>query len=257
MIKGESFLERTTFLFNIIIRMIVPPFYSFERLEKYCKACVKKNPRAYFPRSFLAGLYKDYKKNEEAKKEYDEIKLLGYMADDDWLNMGEVLFGKKDYQGVIETLAPIIDKNPRHKNANWFLGISYMKKEDYQNAVVYLERATSTGSKQYEDYWHLGFCYDHLGKLEKANEFYYKALVMKSSLELRQNIASVHVRLAQFFLDTDLERAEIELKKALAIHPDNAEATRILEGIRKIKGIDAKIAEKEKGLTANDSVCTD
>jgi len=255
--KRESFFEGIILPTILSLKMLIPPFYSFKRLEQSCKTWLKRNPEASYPRSFLADLYRFYGKNEEAKQEYMELKHLSYMKDSDILGLSEVLFRLEDYQGVIETLALIIDKYSRHKNANWYLGISYMKKEDYQKAVVYLEKVISVGKKRYEDYWHLGFCYDRLGQFEKAHGAYYKALAMKDSKELRQNIASVHIRIAQSFLDADLNSAERELKKALDVYPGNAEAIRVLEGIQGIKGIDAIITEKEKELTANDSACTD
>jgi protein O-GlcNAc transferase len=230
--KRETYFERIVFITITILKMLIPPVYSLEKLEKYCRSRIKKNPKAYSPRSFLAQLYKDYKKNEEAKREYEEIKLLGHMTDEDWLNLGEVLFRLEDYQGVIETLAPIIDKYPRHKNANYCLGISYMKKEDFQNAVVYIEKLLVAGNRRYEDYWHLGFCYSHIGKLEEANEAYYKAFVMKpDSKELRHNIAANHVSIGRSFLDTDVVRAEREFKRALEINPGDSEAARMLVNI--------------------------
>lgn len=194
----KTFIEKRIFLINIFFRMLLPPIYSFERLERYCKERIEKNPKSYLPRWFLAGLYKDFKKNEAAKKEYQEIKKMGYMTPKDSLSLGEVLFRLEDYHGVIETISPIIHKYPKHKNANWHLGRSYMKIGECQKAAIYLERVILSGSKRYEDYWHLGDCYHYIGQFEKARAQYSKALSLKpDSQRLKENIASIDSRLRQ------------------------------------------------------------
>lgn len=192
----KAFIKKRIFLINVLLKMLIPPFYSFDRLEKYCKKRIMKNPKFYLPRWFLAGLYKDYKKDREAKNEYLEIKQLGQMDDKDYLGLGEVLFRLEEYDGVVDTLVPVIDKFPKHKNANWCLGRSYMKKEEYQKAAIYLEKVILAGSTRYEDYWHLGYCYDRVGKLIKAKEHYSNALSLKpDAQELKQNIAAIESKL--------------------------------------------------------------
>lgn len=247
MYKNETILNRVSFLIVIALKMLTPPIYSLERLEKYCREQIEKHPKAYSPRSFLAQLYKDYKKDEESMKEYEELKLLGYMEDDDWLNLGEILFRLENYQSVIETLAHIIDKYSKNKNANWFLGISYEKKGDYQKAVVYLKRIIAAGSRLYEGYWHLGICYSHLRNIEGAIDAYRKALAINSdSIELKKNLASVYIRRGQSLLDKDIKLAEQEFKKSLDIDPGNSEAIRILDDIPQLKKMKLIIEQANK-----------
>ena len=196
MYKGETYWGIVIFANITIFKILTPPVYSLERLEKHCRSWIKKYPMAYSPRWFLAQLYKDYKKNEEAKKEYEEIQLLGYMTDKDRIDFGEVLFRLENYQGAIQTLISVIDKYPRHKNANYFLGINYMKKEEFEKASVYLEKVILAGSRRYEDYWHLGFCFGNSGQLEKAREAYQNALILKpDSIELKKNLESIQMRI--------------------------------------------------------------
>lgn len=112
------------------------------------------------------------------------------MTTEDSLGLGEVLFRLEDYHGVIATMSPIVDKYLKHKNANWYLGRSYMKTGEYQKAAIYLEKVILAGSKRYEDYWHLGDCYHYIGQFEKAREHYSKALSLKpDSQELKENKA--------------------------------------------------------------------
>lgn len=244
----KNLLDSIKFLIVITIKMLTPPIYSFERLENYCKYQIKRNPQGNSPRRFLAGLYKDYKKNEEAKNEYLELTNLGYMSDKDWLNFGEVLCRLEDNEGVIKSLKLIIDKYPKNINANWCLGISYMNKEKYQNAVIYLERAVLAGNNRYEDFWRLGTCYLKIGNLEKAEKEYSKALSLKSdSDELKQNLASIHLKKGQNLLDSNFDKAENEFRKALDLNPNGEEVLRILRNIEEIRKKD-KLLERQKIL---------
>lgn len=240
--RGEKFLERASFLVGIVFRMLIPPFYFFDRLEKYSKARIKKNPKAYSPMLFLANLYKDYKKYEDSRKGFLEIKRLGYLDEDDILVLAEVLCRLQDYHAVIDILSPIIDKYPQKINANWCLGISYMKRNDFQKAVFYLQKIIDAGIKRFEDYWHLGYCYSQIGKLEEAKDAYSQALYLKpDSHELKQNIASIYLRKGYTFLDSDLAMAEKEFEKARGINPDDRKIMGILESVRKIEEKDSII----------------
>lgn len=196
--KKEGFFEGIVLPATLILKMLIPPFNSLRRLEKACKAWLRRNPEASFPMSFLADLYRFYEKNEEAKQEYMKLKHLGSMSDSDRLGLGEVLFRLEDYHGVIENASPILDKYPKRKNANWYLGRSYMKIGEYQKAAIYMENVILAGSKRYEDYWHLGDCYHYTGQFKKAREQYSKALSLNpGSQELKENIASIDSKLQQ------------------------------------------------------------
>lgn len=267
--KGETLFARIHFVVAIVLKMLTPPMYSLERLEQYCRSRLARNSRAYLPRWFLAGLYKDYQRHEEARNEYLEIKRLGYMGHQDLLGYAEVLFRLKDVDGVIETLAPTTDKYPQDRDANWYLGVCYIEKEDFEKAAHYLEKAVQTRRRHrvdywrpqfwvayllervkrsidvyrkggYEDYWRLGCCYDRLGQLNKAIEAYSAALVLKpDSGDVRRNMALAYIKSGQSFIPSDLEAAEREVRKALDVDPDNAEAVTLLEKLDRLKKLSA------------------
>ena len=181
-----------------MLKIISPPTFALERLEKYCKSRIKKNPGAYFPRVALAEIYKYYKKYEEAREQYKEIMFSGEMRDIDYINYGEVLFRLKAYDSAVEIFFHVIDKHPHNKIANWCMGNSLMIIGEYDRAVVYLERLLLAGSKRDVDYWTLARCYDGLGELEKAKTAYTKALTLKpDSVELKEDLASINRRLQE------------------------------------------------------------
>jgi len=189
----------------------------------------------------MADLYRFYKKNEEAKEQYLEIRRLGYMTERDQLNFTEVLFRLQDYRGIIETLLPIINKYPLHADANFHLGISLMKLGDYDKASRFLQKVILAGRKRFEDYWWLGYCFDQLGDLENAEEVYRKALQLNPHApDLKQNIVSIYIRKAKKLLDTDLEAAKEEVRKALEVSPANPQAAEFLDNLTKLQLLDHK-----------------
>ncbi len=225
----ETIFERTKFAFLIGLKMLSPPIYSFSRLERSCRKWLEGNPSAYSPRVFLANLYKDYLKNEEAKSEFLEIQRLGYLTDRDRLTFGEVLYRLQEHEGVIETLSPIIDSYPNDKHANWYLGISYLELGNFGRASQYLERAISSGIRRPDDYWRLGICYDRIGELGKAAEAYQEALLGRpDSEDLKKNLTAVYVRLAKSLVETNPVQAERELRKAIELSPTDPEAVGLL-----------------------------
>lgn len=234
--KDETFFETAIFVAGIVFKVLIPPVGSLERLERYCKSRLRKNPKTYSPRWLLAELYRYYQKNEEAKREYLELRKLGYTTDKDLLRLGQVLFRLQDFQGVVEVLGPVIDKYARDGNANWYLGTSYLTLNEHQKAVMYLENAINAGIMRYEDYGNVGYCYDRLGQLDKAIEAYSRALELKpDSWSVRRNTALAYVKRAQSLLLEDLEAAEGEIRKALDVDPVNADAIELSDRLKQLR----------------------
>ncbi len=242
-------MERVSFIIDVLGKVLTPPEYSFDRLEEYCKSYIKKHPKDCLPRWFLAGLYKDFNKYEDAKKEYRQLQKMGCLTEKERLSFAEVLCRQKDHQGVKQLLVPVIERYPADRNANRCLGISYVRNQEFQKAVVYFEKAIAAGSPQDEDYWYAGLCYDRTGNLEKAEEAYAKGLsINPESKKLRKNLASVYIKKGQRLLDEDAGKrnpaeAEKAFNKALEINPDDPSALKL---IRTIKNNDSRINKPKK-----------
>ena len=256
--KGETKFYRIIFTIKSAVKMLTPPMVSLERLEKYYKAEIRKNPQAYSPRISLVHLYRDHRRYEDALIQLNELKRLDYMTDRAWITYGVVLFRLNDYQGTIDALAPILEKNSlspvikkylRYQRANLYLGRSYIEKEEYQKALICFKREVRSGYKGYEVFWNLGFCYSNTGQFEKAKDAYSKALTLKpNSNELKENLVSVHMEKGKSLLDANLMEAESEFRKALDIIPEHPEVTKTLKQIQEIKNLRAKIAEAKASL---------
>jgi tetratricopeptide (TPR) repeat protein len=194
--KRETKIQAAAFQILTILKMLLPPFASLERVERSCKAHIAKRPMAYAPREFLADTYRFYKKHEEAKREYLEIERLGYMTDRDRMNFAEVLYRLNEHRAVINTLSSIIEKYPKQVNANWCLGMSYMKTGEFGEAAQYLSQAEVAGNKRFEDYWRIGYCYARTKQYSKALSAYEKALALDpTKMEVKKSIEWVEERI--------------------------------------------------------------
>lgn len=236
--KGETYFQRLKFHAIIIFKMLHPPVASLSRIEKCCKHWKEKNPLAYSPRETLADFYRAYGKNLEAKKEYVELQEMNYLTTRDKLRLAEVLFRLKDYQGVIDTSVPDIDAFPANNQANFYLGKSYSMVGELENALRYLNHMDDKAKGKFCAYWDLGYCYFKLNQLELAKTAYDKALTfLPDSAKLRHDTSVVYekVGLDSLLVRGDVERAEKELRQALAIDPDHHEAKEILEKILEYK----------------------
>lgn len=220
------------FRLKLTVLMLTPPLYSFQRLEEFLKKEIRRHPTAYLPRMSLANLYKDYSKNQDAKREFLELERLGCMTDNDRLDYGQVLYRLEDFTGVVQVVVPVIDRFPRVKNANWYLGASYEKEGQFEKAAEYIQKAIHAGLGSYETYWHLGYCYHRLGRFELAVEAYERAYRIRSdSVELRKAIALACVEMGRSLLAKDTKQATHQFKKALRFDPADQEARRALTGL--------------------------
>jgi tetratricopeptide (TPR) repeat protein len=196
--KGESRLERLFFSIVIVLKMLIPPILSLKRMEVACRKWIAKNPTAYTPRAFLADVYRFHGKTQEARREYEELFVLGSISNRDKLRFAEVLFKLGDFRRVIEISEPIIAAYPRHINANWYLAMSFMETRNYAQAAKYFKNSISAGNRRYKDYWRLGFCLARAVRFMEACEAYKAGLALKPDCaELRENIRCVQSRLEE------------------------------------------------------------
>ena len=236
--KGETLFQRVVFRFVYLVAMFVPPFASLKRLEPVCRFRLSKNPNAYTPRKGLAVAYNVGEKYSQAKTEYTYLDQLGYLTDKDVVNFAEVLYKLEEYQEVVALLLPISKQYPTGYRTNRYLGLAYMKLGMCDKAIVYLEYLLKFRVPTYEDLWHLGHCYSELKRYDEALDTYMKAFQSRPDVpqpELRENIAYLHCKRGQIFLESDINSSEREFTKALEFWPQNQEA---LDGLASLRDTD-------------------
>ena len=83
---------------------------------------------------------------------------------------------KGDLDGAISALQKVLEKSPQDPNALFYLGLGYVGKKMYAEAVGPLTRVTELNPAFPGAYFELGVCYRALGDPKKALESYDKNL---------------------------------------------------------------------------------
>jgi TolA-binding protein len=83
----------------------------------------------------------------------------------------QILYLEKDYDGILETAPDLLNSAGKERAVELyrFIGDAYFNKENYKEALPYLEKY-STGAKasDREDKYQLGYCYYKTGETDKA-----------------------------------------------------------------------------------------
>jgi tetratricopeptide (TPR) repeat protein len=125
---------------------------------------------------------------------------------------------QEDYEGAIVILEKMIKDNPEDANAYYLLGISYLKKGMLPEAEEALTRTTEIVPKFAGAYHHLGLVSKEKRELEKAIQYYEKAL----ELEPKREDSLYNIGLILFELNR-IPEASAYFERALEINPDDAE----------------------------------
>ena len=108
-----------------------------------------------------------------------------------------------EYYRKCGQLAPK-DKNFVFSGINSFIGDDYYKNNDFNNAIVYYQKALKHRLKSNDktlldiDYRHLGDCYYNKGDLNTAKTYYVKSLSVRRNLGILDLLAQTCFYLQQF-----------------------------------------------------------
>lgn len=131
----------------------------------------------------------------------------------------QILYLEKDYDGIL-SMAPDLLKSAGKERAvelYRFIGDAYYSKENYKEALPYLEKySTGTKASDREDKFQLGYCYFKTGELDKAIKLFLE-IGARSDL-LSQNVWNV---LGDCYLQkNDKKRARFAFGEASKLNYD-------------------------------------
>jgi tetratricopeptide (TPR) repeat protein len=112
----------------------------------------------------------------------------------------------------------ILEKNPKDTNALYVMGLAYIKKEMWSEAVNPLLEVTGLNPSFPAAYYQLGFCYQQLKETIKSLAFYQKAM----ELDNTNPDAPYNSGLILFGLSR-IDEALAMFERAIALKPDDAE----------------------------------
>lgn len=122
----------------------------------------------------------------------------------------------KDYDGAITQIKAFLEKNPTDINAQYYLGISYARKNMFTEAIPLLAQVMEAAPKFPPVYFELGVCYQQQGEKAKALELFQKNFELDPS-----NVESAYDAGLILFGLSRIDEAKVFLEKALALRPDD------------------------------------
>lgn len=122
-----------------------------------------------------------------------------------------------DTQVSLAELVAATGRNQRAKAVEYFrAGLSFLSKDDCQNALPYFQKATDSDSGYGEAWAQAGFCNEKLGRHAEAVESSKKAVNIRPSAESYFNIGLANYYLKQY------RESEQAYRQAIKIDPYNA-----------------------------------
>ncbi|NPD86789.1 helix-turn-helix domain-containing protein [Lentimicrobium sp. L6] len=148
--------------------------------------------------------------------------------------------------GHLEIQEHLVDKQTENiKTYEYSLKANYLRNkwnpEDVKKAILLYKKALELDPKHSESHLGLADCYSFLGTTgflpfpeawEKTHQY------TQQALNLNPNLSGVHYQLANqaFFIECDYNKSLQEMKKAIKINPNNAEAQQFMSFLYIIAG---------------------
>jgi tetratricopeptide (TPR) repeat protein len=231
---------RIHFLLTVTAKVILPPFYSFARLERHCIHWLREHPDANFARVFLADFYKAHRRYREARAQFEELSRMGYERKATERKIGEASYCLKDYAEAVKHLNRVIEDYRHDPVFNYYLGASYLYQDRYAEALPRLLEARPEPGVSCGPLWDsIGLCFSKLGDPSKAAEYYDKAATAEpTSAEIRDHASRAHAHLANWYLSAgDNRQAVRHLRRGLEFATDVETLEEIRRTLRKL-GVD-------------------
>jgi tetratricopeptide (TPR) repeat protein len=171
---------------ELVVRSIIPPFYSFSLIERICRKKLEAQPNNSDTLWFLANFYVWHKKYSDAKVQLEKLTEIRPDARSVKLLLAKVFYMLGQHYRVEELLMTpgiLTEKD----EANYFLGDSLLLLNKFDQAITYLNRYVRYHPKDYVPFVRLGYAYYMHGRHEEALTAYKRAESLKPSSEEIKN----------------------------------------------------------------------
>ena len=121
-----------------------------------------------------------------------------------------------DYDGAVSELKAILEKNPKDSNALYLMGMAYVKKKDWVEAIAPFLHVIELNPNFAAAHYHLGVCYQQHDEPEKALECYRKA----AELDPANPDNPYNSGLILFGLNR-IDEAQVFFQKTLTLKPED------------------------------------
>jgi hypothetical protein len=141
--------------------------------------------------------------------------------------LGLCFMSKGLYADAIRTLLPAMEQNPRDEDLAFNLGIAYEKLGDWATSEGFFDRAISANSAESGPFYQKGLIRLRSGDLDEANR------CASTAIDLSPNEIGYHYLLGIILeQQRDFPRALTEFKQELANHPEETDASKQIQALQ-------------------------
>jgi tetratricopeptide (TPR) repeat protein len=167
-------IKKTFLIVELFFLSILPPFYSYSRIERICKRKLGKRPADKDVLWILSNLYILYKKYGEAKPYLEALFEMSKDNKDIRFLLARVYYNLNEYEKVKIILQGERFLSPRDKE-NYYFGNSLLQLKEYQVAIEPLLNYVTYHKEDYVPYLKLGYAYYMQDSFDLAVNAYKKA----------------------------------------------------------------------------------
>ena len=158
-----------------------------------------------------------------------------------YVSSGHDYLSKKQYNETAAKFRKVIDIDPDHKSAHYYLGKAYYWSGMFADAICSCQTAIAIDSSNKIIYLMLGLAYINRGSYNKAVNQFQKAI------DIDQNCKQAHLYLGRtYFRMNKLEDAEQATMKALDIDSTYQRARQLLEEIKQRENRSLRLLRRKK-----------
>ena len=188
------------------------------KAEDYYRKALELNPGSIAAMENLTQLYIKTGREAEALALLDEMDKIKPGDTDVMKRRALLLMNMKDFNGAIEILKGIINKNPDETPFRYYLGLSYEESGQYDLAIKEYRKLIAAEPGNVKPYLNLGYLYLQMDLYDEAEEVY------TSLIEVAEPMPDYYVYLGRVnLIKKDEKAAERTLSQGLSKFPDSDE----------------------------------
>jgi tetratricopeptide (TPR) repeat protein len=178
---------------------------------------VEQAEGGYLPTFYLGRIAEDRRDFKTAKSCYRRVIAESDTIPDGWLHLGSVLFEQDSVEAAVDVLTHAAGKVSNPKALWYFLGATFARRQSYDSALVWLDRAYALDSNDTRVQFAVA------SALERSGRFTESARMFSDLLRKEPDNAPALNYLGYMYADSGvhLEESLKMIERALSFEPDN------------------------------------